>query len=316
MSIRQTTLDDLGGTDMRKPLFTGSGVAIVTPFHHETVDLPALGKLLDFQLENGTDAIIVCGTTGEATTMTYRERMRTIEFCAERVDGRVPVIAGSGSNATEVAVTLSKDAERAGADGLLLVTPYYNKATQSGLVRHYQVIADAVSSPCILYDVPSRTGVTITPETYAELAKHPNIVGVKEASGNLGNIQRTRNLCPEDFYIWSGNDDEVVPICALGGVGVISVVANILPAEMHAMVKLCLGNDFDAAGKLQLYLKDFCDAMFCEVNPIPVKTAMNLLDMDAGDLRLPLCEPTEANLARIRNTLTKYGLLTASSDKE
>ena len=301
---------------MRKPLFTGSGVAIVTPFHHETVDLPALGKLLDFQLENGTDAIIVCGTTGEATTMTYRERMRTIEFCAEHVDGRVPVIAGSGSNATEVAVTLSKDAERAGADGLLLVTPYYNKATQAGLVRHYRCLADAVSSPCILYDVPSRTGVTIAPETYAELAKHPNIVGVKEASGNLGNIQRTRNLCPEDFYIWSGNDDEVVPICALGGVGVISVVANILPAEMHAMVKLCLDNDFDAAGKLQLYLKDFCDAMFCEVNPIPVKTAMNLLDMDAGDLRLPLCEPTEANLARIRNTLTKYGLLTASSDKE
>nr|WP_325195137.1 4-hydroxy-tetrahydrodipicolinate synthase [uncultured Oscillibacter sp.] len=301
---------------MRKPLFTGSGVAIVTPFHHETVDLPALGKLLDFQLENGTDAIIVCGTTGEATTMTYRERMRTIEFCAEHVDGRVPVIAGSGSNATEVAVTLSKDAERAGADGLLLVTPYYNKATQAGLVRHYRCLADAVSSPCILYDVPSRTGVTIAPETYAELAKHPNIVGVKEASGNLGNIQRTRNLCPEDFYIWSGNDDEVVPICALGGVGVISVVANILPAEMHAMVKLCLDNDFDAAGKLQLYLKDFCDAMFCEVNPIPVKTAMNLLDMDAGDLRLPLCEPTEANLARIRNTLTKYGLLAASSDKE
>ena len=301
---------------MRKPLFTGSGVAIVTPFHHETVDLPALGKLLDFQLENGTDAIIVCGTTGEATTMTYRERMRTIEFCAEHVDGRVPVIAGSGSNATEVAVTLSKDAERAGADGLLLVTPYYNKATQAGLVWHYRCLADAVSSPCILYDVPSRTGVTIAPETYAELAKHPNIVGVKEASGNLGNIQRTRNLCPEDFYIWSGNDDEVVPICALGGVGVISVVANILPAEMHAMVKLCLDNDFDAAGKLQLYLKDFCDAMFCEVNPIPVKTAMNLLDMDAGDLRLPLCEPTEANLARIRNTLTKYGLLAAISDKE
>ena len=301
---------------MRKPLFTGSGVAIVTPFHHETVDLPALGKLLDFQLENGTDAIIVCGTTGEAATMTYRERMRTIEFCAEHVDGRVPVIAGSGSNATEVAVTLSKDAERAGADGLLLVTPYYNKATQAGLVRHYRCLADAVSSPCILYDVPSRTGVTIAPETYAELAKHPNIVGVKEASGNLGNIQRTRNLCPEDFYIWSGNDDEVVPICALGGVGVISVVANILPAEMHAMVKLCLDNDFDAAGKLQLYLKDFCDAMFCEVNPIPVKTAMNLLDMDAGDLRLPLCEPTEANLARIRDTLTKYGLLAASSDKE
>ena len=296
---------------MRKPLFTGSGVAIVTPFHHETVDLPALGKLLDFQLENGTDAIIVCGTTGEATTMTYRERMRTIEFCAEHVDGRVPVIAGSGSNATEVAVTLSKDAERAGADGLLLVTPYYNKATQSGLVRHYQVIADAVSSPCILYDVPSRTGVTITPETYAELAKHPNIVGVKEASGNLGNIQRTRNLCPEDFYIWSGNDDEVVPICALGGVGVISVVANIAPALMHRLTQLCLAGDYKAAGALQVELKALGDAMFCEVNPIPVKTAMGLMGLCEGTLRLPLCEPSAANRERIRSTLVGYGLMPA-----
>ena len=296
---------------MRTPIFTGSGVAIVTPFHHETVDLPALGKLLDFQLENGTDAIIVCGTTGEATTMTYRERMRTIEFCAERVDGRVPVIAGSGSNATEVAVTLSKDAERAGADGLLLVTPYYNKATQSGLVRHYQVIADAVSSPCILYDVPSRTGVTITPETYAELAKHPNIVGVKEASGNLGNIQRTRNLCPEDFYIWSGNDDETVPICALGGVGVISVVANIAPALMHRLTQLCLAGDYKAAGALQVELKALCDAMFCEVNPIPVKTAMGLMGLCEGTLRLPLCEPSAANRERIRSTLVGYGLMPA-----
>lgn len=294
---------------MRKPLFTGSGVAIVTPFNNETVDLATLGKLIDFQLENGTDAVIVCGTTGEATTMTYHERMRTIEFCVEHVNGRVPVIAGSGSNSTEVTIALSKDAERAGADGLLLVTPYYNKATQQGLIRHYQVVADALDSPCVLYNVPSRTGVSIAPETYAELAKHPNINGVKEASGNLGNIQRTRNLCPEDFSVWSGNDDEVVPICALGGVGVISVVANILPAEMHALVKLCLDNDFASAGKLQLYLKDFCDAMFCEVNPIPVKTALNLLDWEAGDLRLPLCPPSEANLERIRKTLVKYGLM-------
>lgn len=294
---------------MRKPLFTGSGVAIVTPFNNETVDLATLGKLIDFQLENGTDAVIVCGTTGEATTMTYHERMRSIEFCVEHVNGRVPVIAGSGSNSTEVTIALSRDAERAGADGLLLVTPYYNKATQQGLIRHYQVVADALDSPCVLYNVPSRTGVSIAPETYAELAKHPNINGVKEASGNLGNIQRIRNLCPEDFSIWSGNDDEVVPICALGGVGVISVVANILPAEMHALVKLCLDNDFPSAGKLQLYLKDFCDAMFCEVNPIPVKTALNLLDWEAGDLRLPLCPPSEANLERIRKTLVKYGLM-------
>lgn len=296
---------------MRTPLFTGSGVAIVTPFNHETVDLTTLEKLIDFQLENGTDAIIVCGTTGEATTMTYHERLRTIEFCVEHVAGRVPVIAGSGSNSTEVSITLSKDAERAGADGLLLVTPYYNKATQAGLVRHYNVIADAVSKPCILYNVPSRTGVSIAPETYAELARHPNINGVKEASGNLGSIQQTRNLCPEDFSIWSGNDDEVAPICLLGGVGVISVAANILPAEMHALVKLCLENDFAAAGTLQLYLKDFCDAMFCEINPIPVKTALNLLGWEAGDLRLPLCPPSGANLERIRRTLVKYALLEA-----
>ena len=294
---------------MRKPLFTGSGVAIVTPFTKDTVDLHTLGKLLDFQLENGTDAIIVCGTTGEATTMTYRERMRAIEFCVEHVDGRVPVIAGSGSNSTEVAVALSKDAQRAGADGLLVVTPYYNKATQAGLIRHYRVIADAVEKPLIVYDVPSRTGVAIAPETYAELAKHPNINGIKEASGNLGNIQRTRNLCPKDFTIWSGNDDETAAICLAGGKGVISVVANILPAEMHALVRLCLDNDFTAAGQLQLYLKDFCDAMFCEVNPIPVKTALNLMGWDVGPLRLPLCDPTEANRGRIRQTLVKYGLL-------
>lgn len=187
------------------------------------------------------------------------------------------MIAGTGSNSTENALALSRDAERAGADGLLLVTPYYNKASQAGLIRHFQVIADGVDVPLILYDVPSRTGVTIAPETYAELAKHPNINGVKEAGGNFSNIQKTRNLCPEDFSIWSGNDDETAAICMLGGKGVISVVANVLPAEMHRLTELCLRNDFAAAGKLQLELKDFCDAMFCDVNPIPVKTALNLL---------------------------------------
>ena len=251
---------------MKKPLFTGSGVAIVTPFTKETVDLPTLGKLLDFQMKNGTDAIIVCGTTGEASTMSYRERMRTIEFCVDHVDGRLPVIAGTGSNSTENALALSRDAERAGADGLLVVTPYYNKASQSGLIRHFQVIADGVDVPVILYDVPSRTGVTIAPETYAELAKHPNIKGV------------------------------------------ISVVANVLPAQMHRLTELCLRNDFAAAGKLQLELKDFCDAMFCDVNPIPVKTALNLLGWDVGPLRLPLCDPTEAGLEKIKTALERYGL--------
>ena len=293
---------------MKTPLFTGSGAAIVTPFTKDTVDLAVLGRLLDFQLANGTDAIIVCGTTGEASTMSYRERMRAVEFCVDHVDGRVPVIAGTGSNSTENALSLSRDASRAGVDGLLVVTPYYNKASQAGLLRHFQVIADGVEVPIILYDVPSRTGVAVAPETYAELALHPNINGVKEASGNFSTIQRTRNLCPEDFTIWSGNDDETAAICMLGGKGVISVVANILPAQMHRLTELCLRNDFAAAGKLQLELKDFCDAMFCEVNPIPVKTAMNLLGWDVGPLRLPLCDPSEASLARIRAALRQYGL--------
>ena len=234
--------------------------------------------------------------------------MRAIEFCVDHVNGRVPVIAGSGSNATENAVALSRDAERAGANGLLVVTPYYNKATQKGLVRHYQVVADAVSSPIILYDVPSRTGVTMAPETYAALAEHPNIIGVKEAGSNFGSIQKTRNLCPDDFYIWSGNDDETAAICMLGGKGVISVVANVLPREMHELTELCLNNDFAAAGKLQLALKDFCDAMFCEVNPIPVKTALNLLGWEVGPLRLPLCDLTEAGLERVRSALLRQGL--------
>ena len=294
---------------MRKPLFTGSGVAIVTPFTKDTVDLEAFGRLIDFQLANGTDAVIVCGTTGEASTMTYGERMRTIEYCVERVNGRVPVIAGSGSNATPNAIALGRDAERAGVDGLLVVTPFYNKATQAGLVKHYTAIADAAEKPIILYDVPSRTGVTIAPETYAELAKHPNINGVKEAGSNLSNIQKTRNLCPDDFSIWSGNDDETAAICLLGGRGVISVAANVVPDRMHQLVRLCLANDFTAAGKLQLDLKELCDVLFCEVNPIPVKTALELMGLCGGTLRLPLCEPSEEHRERIRKTLVRYGLL-------
>lgn len=295
---------------LKKSIFQGSGVAIITPFRNESLDLKTLGKLIDFQLENHTDAIIVCGTTGEAATMTYGERMRAIEFCVEHVDGRVPVIAGSGSNSTENALALSRDAARAGADALLVVTPYYNKATQQGLLRHYRAIANAVTTPMILYNVPSRTGVSIAPETCAELAAHPNIVGIKEASGNLSNVQRIRNLCPEDFSIWSGNDDETVPICALGGCGVISVAANILPAQMHELVQLCLDNDYASAGKLQLRLKGICDALFCEVNPIPVKTALTLMGWDVGALRLPLCPPTEDHLQLIRENLQSWNLLT------
>jgi 4-hydroxy-tetrahydrodipicolinate synthase len=294
---------------VRHPIFTGSAVAIVTPFKDGGVDFETLGELLDFQLENGTDAVVVCGTTGEASAMTYQERSEAVAFCVRHVGGRVPVIAGSGSNSTENAVTLSREAERRGADALLVVTPYYNKATQAGLIRHYRTIADAVSLPIILYNVPSRTGVSVAPETYAALAEHPNIVGVKEASGNLGNIQRTRSLCPKDFTIWSGNDDETVPICALGGKGVISVAANILPAEMHRLTQLCLKNDFAAAGELQVHLKDFCDAMFCEVNPIPVKTALSLLGWRVGALRSPMCPPVPENLERIKTALSQYGLV-------
>ena len=293
---------------MKRSIFTGSAAAIVTPFKKDGVDLEALGKLLDFQLENGTDAIVVCGTTGEASTMTYEERAETIGFCVRHVGGRVPVIAGSGSNSTENAVTLSREAERRGADGLLVVTPYYNKASQAGLIRHYQAVAAAVSLPIILYNVPSRTGVSIAPETCAALAEVPNIVGIKEASGNLGNVQRILALCPEDFSVWSGNDDETVPICALGGKGVISVVANILPAEMHRLTQLCLKNDFAAAGKLQVELKNFCDAMFCEVNPIPVKTALGPLGWRVGELRSPMCPPAPENLERVKAALAKYGL--------
>lgn len=297
---------------VKKILFTGSGVAIVTPFKNGKVNLSSFGRLIDRQIAGGTDAIIVCGTTGEAATMTTAERQEAIAFCVERAAGRVPVIAGTGANDTRAARENSLAAERLGVDGLLVVTPYYNKATQQGLLRHFKTVADAVNIPIILYNVPSRTGVNIMPETYAELAHHPNIAGVKEASGNFGQIQKTRNLCPTNFSIWSGNDDETAAICMLGGVGVISVVANVLPAQMHELTSLCLANDYAAAGRLQLKLKPLCDALFCEVNPIPVKTALNLMGLDAGELRLPLCPPTDASVEKLKLALSAWDLLPQS----
>lgn len=294
---------------MKQPVFTGSGVAIITPFTNDGVDYPALSRLLDFQLENGTDAIIVCGTTGEAAAMSYAERARTIEAVARHVDGRVPVIAGTGSNNTENAIALSGDAVRAGADALLVVTPFYNKATPKGLIRHYTAIADAAEKPVILYHVPSRTGVKCTAEVYAALAEHPNIVGVKEAGGDLALVQKTRELCPEDFYIWSGNDDETAPIMLFGGKGVISVAANVAPGEMHRLTEACLNGDFAAAGRMQLKLRKLCEALFWEVNPIPVKTALSMMGYCQERFRSPMCEMEPENREKLQGVLAEYGLI-------
>ena len=294
---------------MKQPVFTGSGVAIITPFTNDGIDYPALARLLDFQLENGTDAIIVCGTTGEAAAMSYEERARAIEAVVRHVDGRVPVIAGTGSNNTENAITLSRDASSAGVDALLVVTPFYNKATPKGLIRHYTAVADAVEKPVILYHVPSRTGVKCTAEIYAALTENPTIVGVKEAGGDLALVQKTRELCPEDFYIWSGNDDETAPIMLFGGKGVISVAANVMPGEMHRLTEACLKGDFVTAGRMQLELRKLCEALFWEVNPIPVKTALAMMGYCQERFRSPMCEMEPENRERLAGVLAEYGLI-------
>ena len=295
---------------MKQPVFTGSCTALITPFAADhAVDYPALAGLLDFQLENGTDALVVCGTTGEAAAMSYEERLRTIEAVVRHVDGRIPVIAGSGSNNTESAIALSRDAVLAGADALLVVTPFYNKATPKGLVRHYTAIADAAEKPVILYNVPSRTGVKCTAEVYAALAEHPNIVGVKEAGGDLALVQKTRELCPEDFSIWSGNDDETAPMMLFGGKGVISVAANVMPREMHELASACLSGDFVNAGKMQLSLRKLCEALFWEVNPIPVKTALAMMGRCQEVFRSPMCEMELENREKLEGVLREYGLL-------
>ena len=294
---------------MKTPIFTGCGVAIVTPFRGGEVDYTAFRQLIDWQIESGTDAIIVCGTTGEAATLTPVERRKVIETCVEQVNRRVPVIAGSGSNSTAHAAELSREAENIGADGLLVVTPYYNKATQKGLIRHFLAIADAVDTSVIVYNVPSRTGVKCTAETYAILAEHPNINGVKEASGDFALITDTVNLCPADFTVWSGNDEETAAITLLGGKGVISVAANIVPREMHALCELCFDNDFAAAGNLQRKLSELLRALFCEVNPIPVKAAMEELGLCTGELRLPLCDISPENRARVKSVMERFGVV-------
>lgn len=293
---------------MKPCVFTGSAAAIVTPFRNGAVDLPAFDRLVEWQLRRGTDAIVVCGTTGEAATLSLDERTVLIEHCVRIADGRVPVIAGSGTNSTASSVALSRAAQSAGADALLTVTPYYNKASQSGLVRHFSAIADAVDIPVILYNVPSRTGVSCTVQTYQKLAPHPNIVGVKEASDDFDLIQDTLALCPADFTLWSGNDGSTAAIMALGGRGVISVAANIVPREMHELTQLCLSGSFPEAARLQLRLHALIRALFCEVNPIPVKAAMEHLGLCGGELRLPLCAISEQNRTRLTCAMEDFGV--------
>lgn len=295
---------------MRTPVFTGSCVAIATPFDaNGTINYDAFERLIEAQIAGGVDAICVCGTTGESATMTIREHIAAVDFCVEKVNHRVKVIAGAGSNDTSAAVYLSLHAQDSGADALLHVTPYYNKCTQAGLVKHYEYIADRVELPIILYNVPSRTGVSFTAESYKILSENPKINGVKEASGNFSLLAHTRHICPDDFYIWSGNDDQVVPMMSLGAKGVISVVSNIAPELMVKMSHLCLENNFEAASKLQIEYMDLIDALFCEVNPIPVKEALNMMGMEAGPVRLPLCEMAEKNKAVLKAAMERAGLL-------
>ena len=295
---------------MRTPVFTGSCPALVTPFdQNNIINYDAFGKLIDAQIEAGVDAVCVCGTTGESATMSIREHIAAVEFCVKRVDHRVKVIAGAGSNDTSAAVYLSQHAQDSGADALLHVTPYYNKASQTGLIKHYEYIADRVDLPILLYNVPSRTGVSFTAETYKILAQNPKINGVKEASGNFSLLAHTRSICPEDFYVWSGNDDQVVPMMSLGAKGVISVASNIVPDVMIKMSHLCLEDRFQEASKLQLDYMSLIDALFVEVNPIPVKAALDLLGKEAGPLRLPLCDISPANLDVLKVAMSRCGLL-------
>ena len=298
---------------MREPIFTGACPSIVTPFDQSgAINYDRFAQLIDEQIAAGVDAICAVGTTGECSTLTLREHIAAVNFCVKYVNHRVKVIAGAGSNATSAAVYLSQHAEDSGADALLHVTPYYNKCSQEGLIRHYEYIADRTELPIILYNVPSRTGVSFTAETYRVLSQNPKINGVKEASGNLNLITHTRYLCGDDFYIWSGNDDQVVPMMSLGAKGVISVVANIDPKLMVDITHRCLEGRFEEAARLQLEHMDLIDALFCEVNPIPVKAALNLMGKDVGGLRLPLCDISPANLEVLRAAMERKGLLPAS----
>ncbi|WP_026885148.1 4-hydroxy-tetrahydrodipicolinate synthase [Clostridium beijerinckii] len=294
---------------MKDIIFTGAAVAIVTPFTEDGINFSELKKLIDFNIENGTDAIVIAGTTGESSTMTDEEHREVIRFTVEYANKRVPVIAGTGSNDTVYAVQLSQYAESVGADALLLVTPYYNKTTQTGLIKHYNYIADRVNIPIILYNVPSRTGVNITPETYAELAKHPRIVATKEASGDLSAIAKIKAICKDELNIYSGNDDQIVPILSLGGKGVISVFSNIMPKEAHEICSSYFEGKVEESCNLQTKYLDLINALFIEVNPIPVKTALGLMGYNVGPLRMPLFPMEGKNLEKLREELAKNNLI-------
>lgn len=292
-------------------VFQGAGVAIVTPMYEDgTVNFDKLGELLEEQIAGGTDAVIICGTTGESSTLTHEEHLDVIKYAIDKVAKRIPVVAGTGSNCTETAVYLSQEAEKYGADALLLVTPYYNKATQKGLKLHFSKIANSVKIPVILYNVPSRTGTNIQPETAVWLAEHvENIVGIKEASGNISQVAKLMSLAKGKIDLYSGNDDQIVPIMSLGGKGVISVLSNVAPRQTHEIVASYLAGDVERSCQLQLEAIELIDALFCEVNPIPVKTALNLMGKQAGPMRGPLCEMEEKNVERLKAAMVSYGLL-------
>ncbi|HJB95380.1 MAG TPA: 4-hydroxy-tetrahydrodipicolinate synthase [Candidatus Mediterraneibacter intestinigallinarum] len=292
-------------------IFKGAGVAIVTPMKDNLeINYDKLDEIIEEQIAGGTDAIIICGTTGESATMTESEHSEAIRFTIERVNHRIPVIAGTGSNCTKTAVELSREAEKDGADGLLLVTPYYNKATQNGLIAHYTQICDEVKIPAILYNVPSRTGCSIQPQTLATLVKNvDNIVGVKEASGNIGTVAEIMHLCDGNIDLYSGNDDQVVPLLSLGGIGVISVLSNVAPSYVHDMVYKFLSGDIAGSAKMQLDAIPLINALFCEVNPIPVKAAMNMMGKEVGPLRAPLTEMEDAHKEVLRKAMAEFGLL-------
>lgn len=295
---------------MKNTIFKGAGVAIVTPFKPDgTIDYDRFGELIDYQIENKTDAIIVCGTTGESAAMSHAEHVDCIKYCVDKVAGRVPVIGGAGSNDTAFAIGLAKDAQEAGCDGLLCVTPYYNKTSQRGLVKHFQMIADNVDIPMILYSVPSRTGVTIMPETAKELSAHKNIVAIKEASGNISLVAKIKALCGDDLDIYSGNDDMIVPILSLGGAGVISVLSNVCPREAHEICSLFFEGKVKESAELQLKLLDLINALFMDVNPIPVKDAMNLMGKNVGECRMPLVSMDDAHMQKMKDVLKKYNLM-------